>query len=70
MSGAWIEWQGGKMPVPGDTWVEVQFGARDTQIGRARWFDGGISYKHSAWKQVPGQHPSWIIRYRIVDAPL
>lgn len=64
----WIDWKGGECPVDGDVWVEVQFGARDTQTGKARWFDGGVSYKPSAWKQN-GPHEGWIIRYCITAAP-
>jgi len=58
-------WKGGERPVDGDTMVEVQFGTRDWQVGRARWFDGGVSYKFNAWKQN-GPHEGWIIRYRLV----
>jgi hypothetical protein len=62
----WIEWNGGECPVDGGQMVEVKFGPRDTQTGRARWFDGGISHKPSGWKQ-DGPHESWIIAYRIVE---
>ena len=64
----WIEWKGGDCPVDGDTLVEVQFGARDFQTGKARWFDGGAKYKPSAWKQN-GPHEGWIIRYRLAQMP-
>jgi hypothetical protein len=53
--------------VDGDQWVEVQFGLRDTQSGKARWFNGGAKHKPNAWKQQ-GEHEGWIIRYRLLAA--
>ena len=36
MSDKWIEWNGGEMPVPGDTVVEVKFSGDQTEVERLK----------------------------------
>lgn len=68
MSQEWIEWNGGEMPVPGNTLVEVAFhnGARIERDCASSWYwiHHGCSTDIIAYRIVPKTVTRWLFRYK------
>jgi hypothetical protein len=64
----WIEHDGGGMPVPGDTHVEVKFRDGDILTGQAGYWDSEGD-DGTNWRFVKSDPDFDIVAYRIISNP-